>query len=97
MQKNIKNIKKATNLLKMISNENRLMMLCLLNQKELSVNNLVASIGLSQSAISQHLALLRKENLVKTRRENQTIYYSLYSEEIKDIIKVLHKHYCSCN
>lgn len=88
------NAKQATSLLKALANENRLMILCYLDDRELCVTELNACLDLSQSALSQHLAILRKDNLVKTRRESQTIYYSLNGEEAKKIISTLQQMYC---
>ncbi len=88
------NAKQATNLLKALANENRLLILCYLDNQELSVSELNACLDLSQSALSQHLAVLRRDQLVKTRRESQTIYYSLNGEEAKQIIRTLHSMYC---
>lgn len=96
MKEKFKDIAEVANLLKIIANEKRLMILCLINQKEISVNDLAKFVNLSQSALSQHLALMREHGFVKTRRKHHTVFYSLASKEIKDIIKVLHKHYCSC-
>ncbi|HEY9031600.1 MAG TPA: metalloregulator ArsR/SmtB family transcription factor [Kangiella sp.] len=85
----------AAKLLKNISNEQRLMILCILLEKELSVGELNDLLPqLSQSALSQHLALLRKSDLVTTRRHSQTIYYSLASTEVSRIIHLLHELYC---
>ncbi|WQG85610.1 metalloregulator ArsR/SmtB family transcription factor [Kangiella aquimarina] len=85
----------AAKLLKNISNEQRLMILCILLEKELSVGELNEMLPqLSQSALSQHLALLRKSDLVTTRRHSQTIYYSLASTEVARIIHLLHEIYC---
>ena len=67
----------AASLMKALGNESRLMVLCMLADGERSVGDLNASIPLSQSALSQQLARLRKQELVLTRRESQTIYYSL--------------------
>ncbi|OPX55312.1 DNA-binding transcriptional regulator, ArsR family [Oceanospirillum multiglobuliferum] len=88
------NAKEATALLKALANENRLMILCYLEGKELSVSQLNESLDLSQSALSQHLAVLRRDNLVKTRRESQTIYYSLNGDQASTIISTLHQMYC---
>ena len=84
----------ATALLKAIANPHRLQILCALAEGELSVGALNERIALSQSALSQHLALLRDDGLVATRREAQTIHYSLRSGPALDIIRVLHGHYC---
>jgi DNA-binding transcriptional ArsR family regulator len=86
---------RAETLLKAIANRYRLMVLCELHQGELSVSALQQRIGLSQSALSQHLAKLRTEGIVTTRRDAQTIYYSLASAEIGRIIATLHDIYCS--
>lgn len=89
------NAQEATNLLKALANENRLLIMCYLDNQELSVSELNACLDLSQSALSQHLAVLRRDGLVKTRRESQTIYYSLNGEAAKKIISTLHSLYCS--
>ncbi len=81
--------------LKALANVNRLMILCILSEGELSVSQLNEMIDLSQSALSQHLAKLREDNLVITRRESQTIYYSIAEGVAKNIINVLHGHYCA--
>lgn len=85
---------RAEALLKAIANRYRLMVLCELHQGELSVSALQQRIGLSQSALSQHLAKLRAEDIVKTRRDAQTIYYALANPEISRIIATLHDIYC---
>jgi DNA-binding transcriptional ArsR family regulator len=87
--------KTASVMLKAIANENRLLILCSLHTKELSVTDLNEQVDLSQSALSQHLAVLRNDGLVKTRRESQTIYYSLSDERAYKVIKTLHELYCS--
>lgn len=86
---------KAEALLKALANRHRLMILCELHKGEQSVGVLQEAIGLSQSALSQHLARLREDQLVKTRRESQTIYYSLASKEAKQIIALLYNLFCS--
>lgn len=82
-------IDKATALLKALANDNRLRILCLLEANELSVSELNQQLSLSQSALSQHLAILRRESLVSTRRASQTIYYSLEGEHARRIIATL--------
>lgn len=84
----------ATRQLKALANVNRLMILCILTEGELSVTQLNEKITISQSALSQHLAKLRDDNVVVTRRESQTIYYSIADGVAKGIIEVLHAHYC---
>lgn len=82
-------------MLKALSNENRLLILCHLGNGEMSVGQIQQVIGLSQSALSQHLARLRQDDLVKTRRVSQTIYYSLKGEAASRIIQVLYELYCA--
>jgi DNA-binding transcriptional ArsR family regulator len=67
----------AARLMKLMANEQRLILMCRLGEGECSVNDLAAHVGLAQSAASQHLAKLRAEGVVATRREGQTIFYSL--------------------
>ncbi len=88
------NSKKAAALLKLMSNENRLLVLCHLGEQELSVSELNERIDLSQSSLSQHLAKLRQEGLVATRRESQTIYYRIATPVALKVIEVLHKEFC---
>jgi DNA-binding transcriptional ArsR family regulator len=84
----------AARLLKALANESRLMILCLLAQGERSVGELNAEVPLSQSALSQHLSVLRRDGLVSTRRESQTIYYSLAEGPAARVIGLLHDLYC---
>lgn len=88
------NSSKAAKLMKALGNESRLLILCYLDGKELSVTELNQCLDLSQSALSQHLAVLRKDGLVKTRRESQTIYYSLSGDTATRIIHTLHEMFC---
>ena len=89
------NVNKAASLLTMMSNPKRLLILCQLLGGERSVMELAKAVGLSQSALSQHLAKLRGGKLVATRRDAQTIYYSLASENVEAIMNVLYDIYCS--
>lgn len=84
----------AVSLLKGLANESRLMIMCVLSEGEVSVGQLNQRIKLSQSALSQHLAVLREQGLVKTRRESQTIYYSLADTAAMNIVELLHDTYC---
>lgn len=84
----------AASLLKAMSNPHRLMVLCRLGASEASVGELQADAGLSQSALSQHLAVLRERKLVDTRRAGQTIYYRLADPAVRDVIETLMKIYC---
>lgn len=88
------NADEAARLLKVLANGQRLRVLCLLVDEELSVGQINERIDLSQSALSQHLAMLRAEGLVTTRREAQTIYYRLTSGPTRRIISELHDIYC---
>ena len=69
--------------------------LCELNNRESSVSELEAVVGLSQSALSQHLAKLRDSGVVATRRDAQTIYYSLADPRVASLMKVLHELFCA--
>lgn len=84
----------AASLLKALANRQRLLILCRLVDGETNVGELVRSLGLSQSALSQHLARLRARGLVRTRRDAQTIYYALAGEEAPRIIAALAEIYC---
>jgi ArsR family transcriptional regulator, virulence genes transcriptional regulator len=85
----------ASRLLRTLGNEKRLMLLCLLVEAERSVGDLNARLDLSQSALSQHLAVLRENGLVRTRRDGQTIYYSLAEGPAQRILDTLHGIYCA--
>ncbi len=83
----------AARLLKAVANERRLVILCYLLENELSVTEMNEKLGLSQSALSQHLAVLRRQKLVKTRRDAQTVYYRLHSHEAQALIGLLDSLY----
>ncbi|MBL4854900.1 MAG: helix-turn-helix transcriptional regulator [Robiginitomaculum sp.] len=89
------NASEACTLLKSMANQSRLMILCQLAEKEMSVGELLESIPLSQSALSQHLSMLRREKIVKTRRVAQSIMYSLDSEDARVLINALYELYCN--
>lgn len=80
---------KASALLKALANEKRLMIVCILSKGEKSVGELEQFIGLSQSALSQHLARLRKDGIVGTRRVAQTIYYSIRDKSVPQFLSSL--------
>lgn len=85
----------AAGLLKLLANENRLLILCRLALRgEVSVNELAGAVGLSQSALSQHLAKMREEGLLATRREAQTVYYRIANENGARLLGVLKTIYC---
>jgi DNA-binding transcriptional ArsR family regulator len=85
---------KAAGLMKALSNAARLTILCRLHAGECAVGTLQDCVGLSQSALSQHLARLRKDGLVATRREAQTIYYRIADDSAIRIIRALYALYC---
>ncbi|QRV24205.1 ArsR/SmtB family transcription factor [Marinomonas foliarum] len=94
MENMAKQSAQAATFLKALSNENRLMILCHILDQELSVTALNKHLPLSQSALSQHLAVLRKDGLVSTRRESQTIFYSIGDNRVKEMILTLHQLFC---
>ncbi|MCB9990270.1 MAG: winged helix-turn-helix transcriptional regulator [Rhodospirillales bacterium] len=89
-----RNLAGAVTLLKALSNESRLKIICALYQGEKCVGELVGIVGLQQSALSQHLACLRQDGLVKTRREAQAIYYSIGDNAPLEILATLYRIYC---
>jgi DNA-binding transcriptional ArsR family regulator len=84
----------AASLLKTLANPSRLVVLCALVEREHTAGELAELGGTSQSAVSQHLARLRAEEVVATRREGQVIYYSLKDDSTRKIIETLHGIYC---
>lgn len=83
-------------LLKAIGNERRLLVLCqLVGIGEASAGTLGTKIGLSQSAMSQHLAVMREEGLLSTRREGTTIFYAIAEPKLTELMDTLHRLYCS--
>jgi len=84
----------AAELLKALANEQRLMILCHLVQGPLSVGELNERVPLSQSALSQHLAVLREAGIVDTERESQTVRYSLPAGVVTRLLVVLHEEFC---
>jgi DNA-binding transcriptional ArsR family regulator len=85
----------ATELLKALANRHRLMIVCQLIDKERSVGELAEALGIRDSTVSQHLALLRKDGLVGSRREGQTIFYSIVNAAARGILEVLYGEFCS--
>ena len=86
--------RKASDFLKALSHENRLMLLCILSQQERSVSELEQMLSLRQPTVSQQLARLRLDGMVTTRREGKTIYYSLASEDVRRVIEVIYDIFC---
>jgi DNA-binding transcriptional ArsR family regulator len=85
----------AEELLKALANRHRLMILCQLSEKERSVGELAELLDLRDSTVSQHLALLRKDGLVTTRREAQTVWYAIASPAARRMIETLYRIYCA--
>ncbi len=84
----------AAKLLRALANERRLMILCQLGGGERSVSGLQPLVGLSQSALSQHLAVLREEGVVATRREGQTIWYRIADPAAVKVVEMLSEIFC---
>ena len=87
--------RKASNFLKAVSHENRLLLLCLLAERERSVSELENILSMRQSAVSQQLARLRYDGMVDTRRDGKTIYYSLANEDVRRVISVIYDIFCA--
>ena len=85
---------RAAALLRLLGNERRLMILCQLAQGELTVGQIQIRVGLSQSALSQHLALLREQEIVATRREGQSIHYRISDPSALRVIETLAELFC---
>jgi ArsR family transcriptional regulator, virulence genes transcriptional regulator len=86
---------RAGDLLKSLANRHRLLIICQLIDGERSVGDLAEFLGLRDSTVSQHLALLRKDGLVSARRDAQTIYYSIASDPAREVLKTLYQVYCA--
>jgi len=92
-----KNAKQAATFMKTMANDKRLLILCLLAEKEHSVSELEETLGIRQPTLSQQLAILREEGLVDTRRDGKSIYYALASEEAKAMMGLLFELFCGSN
>ena len=86
--------RRTSDLLKALSHETRLMILCLLSEREMSVSEIERVVALPQATVSQQLARLRLDRLVATRREGRTIHYRLADREIGHVIETLHELFC---
>jgi ArsR family transcriptional regulator, virulence genes transcriptional regulator len=84
----------ASDLMKALSSENRLLLLCLLADGEKTVGELAEILELRQAAVSQQLTLLRKDGLVAARRDGRAMHYRLTGREARAVIEVLHRLYC---
>ena len=87
-------IEKASDFLKIFSNRSRLLVLCNLINGKKTVNDLTLLIGIKQSALSQHLALMRQDKIVSTERSGKFIYYEIMDPDVKKIITVLYEKFC---
>lgn len=86
---------RASGMMKTLGHPGRLMILCNLAEGERAVGELAEELDISQSSLSQHLARMRAEGLVKSRRESQTIYYRLADGEVRSVIKSLYRIFCA--
>lgn len=90
------NVKDISELLKVLSNENRLMIVCYLLESPMTVSELHQNINsLTQSALSQHLALLKAHRILESNKNGLSITYSIKDERIRNVMKVLKENYCS--
>lgn len=90
-----RNVAEVAAVLRLLGNERRLMVLCkLIEEREMTVGSLAVGVGLTQSALSQHLAKMRDDGLVTFRREAQTIWYRIDDPRIERLIETLHALYC---
>lgn len=94
-EETINNSLVAANFLKGIANVDRLIILCNLIEGELCVTDLVERTGIPQTSMSQHLAKLKKEEIVDFRRDHRTLYYFIKNKAAEEIIHILHKNFCS--
>jgi len=86
---------RASEFLKALANRHRLMLVCQLIEGERAVGELVEALGVRDSTVSQHLALLRKDGIVTTRRDGQTIYYSIGLPAARAVVEALYRYFCS--
>lgn len=91
----LENARRASDLLKALSHESRLLIMCLLTEGEKSVSELEEIMTLPQAAVSQQLARLRFDRLVDTRRDGRVIYYSIADPEVRNIVETLYDHFCA--
>ena len=87
-------IGKASNFLKILSNKSRLLVLCNLINGKKTVNDLTLLLDIKQSALSQHLALMRQDKIVSTERSGKFIYYEIMDPSVKKLIEVLYEKFC---
>ncbi len=94
MAEMMRHARDASEFLKALAHEGRLVILCLLSERERSVTELESILALRQPSVSQQLARLRADNLVQTRRDGKNVYYSLASEEARRVVAVVHDLFC---
>lgn len=85
----------ASGLLKALGNRHRLLLLCQLVERERSVGELAGFLGIRDSTVSQHLALLRRDGIIAARRDGQTIWYSIRSAPARALLETLYRVYCA--
>lgn len=88
-------VDQASELMKALSNQHRLLILCRLIDGEKSVGQLAEFVGIRDSTVSQHLALLRREGIIANRRDGQTIWYRIEADIARAVVSVLYAHYCA--
>ncbi|MBT4160291.1 MAG: winged helix-turn-helix transcriptional regulator [Gammaproteobacteria bacterium] len=88
---------RASDMMKLLGHPHRLMILCELKMGEKSVGELSKSVGIAQSPLSQHLARMRYEDVVESRRDAQTVYYSLKEGEASQLIQAMYEIFCEPN
>lgn len=84
----------VSDLLKVLANERRLLILCQLVGGEMSVGEIARNLGLRDATTSQQLSILRKDGIVSTRREAQTVIYSLASEDVRQLMEFIYQQFC---
>lgn len=90
----VEQARKASQLMRALSHETRLLILCLLTEREMSVSEIEEIVNLPQATVSQQLARLRMDNFVKTRREGRTIYYKIVDKDVSKIVESLYDLFC---
>ncbi|MGL4438642.1 MAG: ArsR/SmtB family transcription factor [Bosea sp. (in: a-proteobacteria)] len=95
MQRMMQSAREAAGYLKVLAHENRLLLLCLLAERERSVTELEGLLALRQPTVSQQLARLRLDGLVRTRREGKVIHYSLADDRTRSFIQLIHATFCA--
>ncbi len=95
LERLMRSARKASDFLKALSHENRLLLLCILAEKERSVGELENILSLRQPTVSQQLARLRYDDLVTTRRDGKTVYYSIADDDVRRVISVIYDIFCA--